>query len=66
MATSIRVSDETKEKLARLKREDESWNKFLERRANERAGMEARPWDGADKTANARETIERSRQHFQP
>jgi predicted CopG family antitoxin len=41
MSTSIRVSEETKEKLARLKREEESWAEFLDRLANEGSRMKA-------------------------
>lgn len=65
MTTLIRVSDETKEKLARLKREDESWDEFLDRLANERAGMQTHAWDGTDKPTKAREAIKRSRESFQ-
>jgi predicted CopG family antitoxin len=65
MSTSIRVSDETKEKLARLKREDESWDEFLDRLANEGSGMTAGAWEGTDKAAKAREAIKRSRESFQ-
>lgn len=65
MSTSIRVSDETKEKLARLKREDESWDEFLDRLANEGAGMNAGAWKGTDKAEKAREAIERSRESYE-
>lgn len=65
MSTSIRVSDETKEKLARLKREDESWDEFLDRLANEGSGMKAGAWKGTDKAEKAREAINRSRESFQ-
>lgn len=65
MSTSIRVSDETKEKLARLKREDESWDEFLDRLANEGAGMAAGAWNGTDKAEQAREAIDRSRESFE-
>lgn len=65
MSTSIRVSDETKEKLARLKREDESWDEFLDRLANEGSGMTAGAWSGTDKAEKAREAIERSRESYE-
>jgi predicted CopG family antitoxin len=64
-STSIRVSDETKEKLARLKRDDESWDEFLDRLANERAGMSAGAWKGTDKAEKAREAIRRSRESYE-
>ncbi|WP_241768241.1 antitoxin VapB family protein [Haloferax sp. ATB1] len=62
MSTSIRVSDETKEKLARLKREDESWDEFLNRLANQGSGMTAGAWKGTGKAEQAREAIKRSRE----
>ncbi|REA03910.1 hypothetical protein DEQ92_12320 [Haloferax sp. Atlit-6N] len=65
MSTSICVSDETKAKLARLKREDESWDEFLDRLANERSRMNAGAWNGTDKAEKAREAIKRSRESFQ-
>ncbi|MFC5973195.1 antitoxin VapB family protein [Halomarina salina] len=65
MSTSIRVSDETKEKLARLKRGDESWDEFLDRLANEESGMTAGAWNGTDKAEKAREAIERSRESYE-
>ncbi|WP_422111220.1 DUF7557 family protein [Haloarcula limicola] len=65
MSTSIRVSDETKKKLARLKRDDESWDEFLDRLANEGSGMNAGVWKGTDKAEKAREAIERSRKSFE-
>ena len=61
VSTSIRVSDETKEKLAWLKREDESWDEFLDRLATEESGMKAGAWKGTDKAEKAREAIKRSR-----
>lgn len=64
MSTSIRVSDRTKEKLARLKREDENWDEFLDRLANEGAGMNAGVWKGTSKAEMARETIKRSRESY--
>ena len=65
MSTSIRVSDKTKEKLARLKREDENWDEFLDRLANEGSGMNAGVWKGTDKSEKAREAIKRSRESYE-
>ncbi|WP_082677772.1 antitoxin VapB family protein [Haloferax sp. Q22] len=59
------MTDETKEKLARLKREDESWDEFLDRLANEGSGMNAGAWKGTDKAETAREALKRSRESFQ-
>lgn len=65
MITSIRVSDETKAKLARLKRDDESWDEFLDRLANDGAEMNAGAWTGTDKADKAREAITRSRESYE-
>lgn len=65
MSTSIRVSDETKEKLSRLKRDDESWDDFLDRLANEGAGMNAGVWKGTSKAETAREAVARSRESYE-
>lgn len=65
MSTSIRVSDETKEKLSRLKRKDENWDEFLDRLANEGADMNAGAWAGTDKAEKAREAITRSRESYE-
>ena len=64
MSTSIRVSDRTKEKLARLKREDESWDEFLDRLASEGSGMNAGAWKGTNKAEKAREATTRSRESY--
>lgn len=64
MSTSIRVSDETKAKLSKLKRQDESWDEFLDRLANEGAGMNPGAWTGTGKAKTARDAIDRSRKSF--
>jgi predicted CopG family antitoxin len=65
MSTSIRVSGETKEKLAKLKREDESWDESLNRLASKGSEMNAGAWKGTDKAEKAREAIARSRKSFE-
>jgi predicted CopG family antitoxin len=40
MSTTIRVSDETKSKLAVLKNDDESWDEFLNRLARQERDVE--------------------------
>ena len=65
MSTSIRVSDETKAKLARLKREDESWDEFLDRLASEESSMNPGAWEGTGKAEAAREAVRRSRESFE-
>lgn len=63
MSTSIRVTDETKDKLARLKRENETWDEFLSRLADEEDPINVGSWsDGEAK--RAREAVERSRESF--
>jgi predicted CopG family antitoxin len=66
MSTSIRVSDETKEKLKRIKQEDETFDELLSRLADieDKMADSAGAWAGTDKADNAWETIERSRESF--
>lgn len=64
MSTSIRVSDETKAKLARLKRDDETWDEFLGRLANEEEPINVGAWS-EDEAERAREAVEESRESFQ-
>lgn len=65
MSTSIRVSDETKAKLARLKREDESWDEFLDRLASEESSMNPGVWERTGKAEAARDAVRRSRESFE-
>jgi predicted CopG family antitoxin len=58
MSTSIRVSEETKRKLERAKREDETFDELLDRLVAQRyasvhegAGL----WEGTDAAERARE-----------
>ncbi len=64
MSTSIRVDEETKDRLKRLKREDETWSEFLDRLATERGSMEAGAWEGTDKAEKARAARKRARESF--
>ncbi len=63
MSTSIRVSDETKDKLARLKRENETWDEFLSRLADEEDPINVGSWSD-DEAERAREAVKRSRESF--
>lgn len=65
MSTSIRISKETKATLARLKREDESWDEFLDRLANEGSTMNPGAWEGTGKAETAREAVRQSRESFE-
>lgn len=63
--TSIRVSERTKAKLARQKREDETWDELLDRLAGDDDDpIEVGAWSEAD-AAQAREAIDRSRESFE-
>ncbi|MFW6321310.1 MAG: DUF7557 family protein [Halohasta sp.] len=64
MSTSIRVSEQTKAKLDRLKRDNESFDELLDRLASDEEPIEIGAWDS--ETANrAREAISRSRASFE-
>ncbi|WP_135822435.1 DUF7557 family protein [Halostella litorea] len=64
MSSTIRVSDDTKDKLRHLKREDETWDELLDRLANESRSMNPGAWEGTGKAEKAREAIKRSRESF--
>ncbi|SIS19185.1 DUF7557 family protein [Natronorubrum thiooxidans] len=64
MSTSIRVSDETKAKLDRLKRDDESFDELLERLASDEEPITVGAWD-TDTADRARDAIDRSRESFE-
>lgn len=64
MSTSIRVSNETKAKLDRLKRDDESFDELLERLANDEKPITVGAWD-SDTADRARDAIDRSRESFE-
>lgn len=64
MSTSIRVSDETKRKLTRLKRDDETWDEFLSRLADDEEPINVGAWSAED-ADRARDAIERSRESFE-
>ncbi len=65
VSTSIRVDDETKARLERLKRDDETWSEFLDRLASEFGSMEPGVWAGTDKPEKAREARRRARESFE-
>lgn len=65
MSTSIRVDEETKERLETMKHEDETWSEFLDRLARDAGTMEPGAWSGTDKPEKAREAIKRSRESFE-
>ena len=64
MSPSIRVTDETKEKLSRLKRDDETWDEFLNRLADEEDPINIGSWSDAE-ADRAREAVKRSREGFE-
>lgn len=64
MSTSIRVTDETKSKLSRLKRDEETWDEFLSRLADEENPINVGSWSD-DEGDRAREAVKRSRESFE-
>lgn len=64
MGTSIRVSDDTKEKLERLKRNDETWDEFLGRLADHEEPIKIGAWS-EEEAERARDAISRSRESFE-
>jgi predicted CopG family antitoxin len=64
VSTTIRVSDETKSKLSRLKRDDETWDEFLSRLADEEDPIDVGAWSEAE-ADRAREVVRASRESFQ-
>lgn len=63
MSTTIRVSDATKAKLDRLKRDDESFDDLLARLAGEREPVAVGAWSN-EEAESARDAISRSRDSF--
>jgi len=64
MGSTIRVSDNTKELLNRLKQEDETYDELLARLAREGDTMNSGVWDEEQADA-AREVLKQSRQSFE-
>lgn len=64
VGTSIRVTEETKDKLSRLKREDETWDEFLSRLADEEEPINIGAWSD-DEAERARDAVQRSRESFE-
>jgi hypothetical protein len=61
--TSIPVDSTTKERLDRLKRDDETWDEFLKRVTATEEPIEAGAW--SDETADrAKESIRKSRENW--
>lgn len=64
MSTSIRVSDDTKEILESLKRDDETFDELLERLAQSEKPINIGAWT-EDQADSAREAVKRSRESFE-
>lgn len=66
MSTSIRVSEETKAKLDRVKREGETFDELLARLADVEDSMaeSAGAWEGTDKAESAFDARERMKGSF--
>ena len=65
MTASIPIEADTKERLDRLKREDETWSEFLDRLAAEVETTDDSPWEGTEKAELARDAVKRSRESFE-
>lgn len=61
--TSIPVDSETKKRLDRLKREDETWDEFLERVTATEQPIEAGAWS-EEEAERAKESIRNSRESW--
>ncbi|MGM0592674.1 MAG: DUF7557 family protein [Halobacteriota archaeon] len=64
MSTSIRVSDDTKRMLERLKRDDETFDELLERLAQSEEPIKIGAWNDAE-AEQARDAVKRSRESFE-
>ncbi|WP_066416370.1 DUF7557 family protein [Halorubrum aethiopicum] len=61
--TSIPVDSSTKERLDRLKRDDETWDEFLERVTTPEEGIQAGAWSD-ERADRAKESIRESRENW--
>jgi hypothetical protein len=61
--TSIPVDSSTKERLDRLKRDDETWDEFLERITATEDPIEAGAWSD-EKAKRAKQSIRESRENW--
>jgi predicted CopG family antitoxin len=64
MSTSIRVTDDTKEMLESLKRDDETFDELLERLAQTEKPINIGAWSPED-ADRARDAVKRSRESFE-
>ena len=64
MSTSIRVSDDTKRMLERLKREDETFDDLLARLVRSENPIDIGAWS-EDDANRGREAVNRSRESFE-
>ncbi|WP_459194727.1 DUF7557 family protein [Halosimplex sp. J119] len=64
MSTSIRVSDDTKELLERLKRDDETFDELLHRLAGDEEPINIGAWS-SEEADEAREAVRSSRESFE-
>lgn len=64
MSTSIRVSDETKDLLESLKRDDETFDELLHRLASDEQPIKIGAWS-EEEAEQARESLRQSRESFE-
>ncbi|MEZ3172434.1 antitoxin VapB family protein [Halorubrum sp. RMP-47] len=63
MSTSIRVTDDTKEMLEKLKRDDETFDELLERLVQTEKPINIGAWS-SEEADGARDAVKRSRESF--
>ena len=64
MSTSIRVSEDTKRKLERIKRRDETFDELLERLVTAERPIEIGAWS-SETAERARQAVKESRESFE-
>jgi len=64
VSTSIRVSEQTKQQLDRLKRDSESFDELLRRLASDEEPIAVGSWD-SETADRARDAVSRSRESFE-
>lgn len=63
MSTSLRIKDDTKDLLKRLKREDETYDDLINRLASNEQPINVGAWS-EEEAEQAREAVKKSRESF--
>ncbi|WP_135853404.1 DUF7557 family protein [Halorussus salinus] len=64
MSATIPITEGTKDRLSRMKEEDETWDELLRRLADEEAPINVGAWS-TDEAEKISETVKRSREGFE-